>query len=202
MNETNANTTPPPPPPPAYPVAPPAPPAAYPLPTNQNPNFKAPALAGVLSLLPGLGHVYLGLYQRALTFFLIWVALWAICDQVHHVGPFWLLIPFWWFFVLIDAVQQSKAINATGVPEQNIVGKEIPIKGGGSLFLGVLFVLLGGFFLIKQFVTIDLSFLWNWSPLLLVAFGAWQIFSYYKAKTDAEAGVPRPSDETGGPGSV
>src|SRR5262249_26258879 len=145
-----------------------------------------PGLAGVLSALPGLGHVYLGLYQRAGAFFAIWVVIIAIMDSARNVGPLGLMVPFWWFFVLIDAVRQAKAINATGAAESNLAFTEKPMRASGSLALGVFFILVGGFFLINKFVTIDLTFLVDWSPLLLVLFGAWQVYSYMKAKKDAE----------------
>jgi hypothetical protein len=147
---------------------------------------KSPALAGVLSAMPGLGHVYLGLYQRALTFFAIWVACITITSNAHNAGPIGLMIPFWWFFVLIDAVRQAKAINTSGAPEANLAVTELSMKSGGNLTMGVVLILVGLFFLIDKFVTIDLSFLWDWSPLLLVAFGAWLVFSYYKTKQASE----------------
>src|SRR5262249_15793001 len=105
----------------------------------------------------------------------------------HSGGPIGVLIPFWWFFVLIDAVRQAKAINATGAAESNIVSKEIALKAGGSLAFGIFLILFGAFFLFDPFVSIDLSFLLDWWPLLLVAFGAWQVFTYYKTKQAAEA---------------
>ena len=184
MSEINGNpqlnAAPPPPPPPiAY--------IAQPQGGAVSPQAKSPALAGVLSALPGLGHVYLGLYQRAAIFFAVWVAVISIAN--HGGGPLGMLVPFWWFFVLIDAVRQAKAINATGAPESNLVAQETAIRASGSLAFGVFLILLGTFFLLEKFVTIDLSFLWDWSPLLLVLFGAWQVFSHYKAKQKAQASL-------------
>jgi hypothetical protein len=158
------------------------PPVAYATPVAFR---KSPALAGVLSAFPGVGHIYLGLYQRAVVFFAIWVFTLAIAN--HGGGPIGVLIPFWWFFVLIDAVRQAKAINATGAAESNIVAKEIAMKAGGSLGFGIFLILFGAFFLLDRFVTIDLSFLLDWWPLLLVAFGAWQVFSYFRSKQEIEA---------------
>ena len=180
MTSTPAAAPPPPPPPPAvFPVS--APVAAAP-----GPQLKSPGLAGVLSALPGLGHVYLGLYQRAAAFFAVWVVAITLADRSHHDAPFGLLVAFWWFFVLIDAVRQAKAINATGAAESNLVFTEKPIRASGSLALGVFLILVGLFFLLDRFVTIDLSFLVDWWPLLLVGFGGWQVLTYMKAKKEAE----------------
>jgi Domain of unknown function (DUF5668) len=190
MSEINGNPQPnaaPPPPPPPITYAYVAQPQGVP-PMSVAPQAKSPALAGVLSAMPGLGHVYLGLYQRAAIFFAVWVVVMSIAH--HGGGPLGMLIPFWWFFVLIDAVRQAKAINATGAPESNLVASETAIRASGSLAFGVFLILIGGFFLLEKFVTIDLSFLWDWSPLLLVLFGAWQVFSHYKAKQNAQSGTP------------
>jgi len=89
------------------------------------PPGKNPAAAGLLSLFPGLGHVYLGLYKRGIVFFAIFVMLIAIADRGDS-GPFGMLIPFWVIFVLIDAVRQARAINATGMPEPGFFGEEKP----------------------------------------------------------------------------
>ena len=174
-------------PPPVVQVAPPLPAASAQLPAG----YKKPAIAGLLSALPGVGHLYLGLYQRALAFFAIWVVFMAIADRAHH-GPFGAVVAFWWFFVLIDAVRQAHAINATGAPEGNLVTTEKPFKVQGSLAFGVFLILFGAFFLLDRFVTIDLTFLIDWWPAGLILFGAWQVFSYYKTKKDAEAASGTP----------
>jgi len=183
MSQTDTNTPPPPPPPAAFPVPQLGSPQAQPgyaSPVHQRWN---PGAAGVLSLLPGGGHLYLGLYQRGVTFFLIWVALMTIASEMG--GPIGVAIPFWWLFVLIDAVRQAKHLNATGAAESNLVANDLPIKGG-SLFLGVLMILIGLFYTLKRWVNIDLTFLRENAPLLLVLFGCWQVFSYFKEKKDAE----------------
>jgi uncharacterized integral membrane protein len=155
------------------------------------PGAKNPGAAGVLGIIPGLGHLYLGLYQRGGILFGIWVLLISLASHSHMNGPFpGILIPFWMVFSIIDATQQARAINATGAPMPGILGEEKPVKVSGSLTAGILLVLIGAFLLVNNFAAIDLSFLNDWWPALLVLFGAWQIFSYWKgkrgeAKTDA-----------------
>jgi hypothetical protein len=175
-------------PPPA--AAPAAPPVAYPpLPAAPSPQAKNPAAAGLLSVIPGLGHVYLGLYQRAVIFFAVWVVVMTVAP--HGPGPAGLMIPFWWFFVLIDAVRQAKAINATGAPESNLLPNEKPMNFSGSLTFGIFLVLVGIFFLLDRYFRINLSFLFDFWPVLLIAFGAWQIWAYWKSKQPAEPTEPK-----------
>jgi hypothetical protein len=174
-------------PPPAFaPPAPPPPPAAYGPAVGPAlpPGAKSPGAAGALGLMPGLGHLYLGLYQRAAIFFGVFVLLITLAERSH--GPFpGLFFPFLFAFSVIDAVRQAKAINATGAPEPGLLAAEKPVRMNGSLTAGILLILIGGFLLLNRFVTIDLSFLNDWWPALLVLFGAWQVFSYWKGKQDA-----------------
>jgi hypothetical protein len=192
IDSTNPSPAPafqPAPPPPPVQAAPPLPAVAASLPTAPLPaGFKKPVVAGLLSALPGVGHLYLGLYQRAAAFFAIWVLIIAVVDRGHNASPLGIFIPFWWFFVLIDAVRQAHALNATGAPESNLVTGEKPLKVQGSLAFGVFLILFGAFFLLDRFVTINLAFLFDWWPAFVILFGAWQVFTYYKAKKDVESG--------------
>jgi hypothetical protein len=192
MTDANANpqqqTAPspvPPPPPIAFAPAGALPAASPPLPKN-------PGAAGALGIIPGMGHLYLGLYQRAAILFGIWVLFISLAGHSH--GPFpGIAIPFWMAFSIIDATRQAKAINATGRPESNILGSDEPVRVSGSLTAGVLLILIGGFLLLDRLVTIDLSFLNDWWPVLLVAFGLWQVYRHYQGKRAAsgEGSVPQ-----------
>src|SRR5262244_3930108 len=129
--------------------APPPPPAAPPVyaapPVTAAPTViverKSAGLAGFLSIFPGIGHVYLGLYQRAFIIggaFVLLVALTSHGRGGEFFGP---LIAFIWFFGIIDAVRQAKAINRGQVAESNFAGSEAAMKaptGAGSLLWGVI----------------------------------------------------------------
>src|SRR5215472_1786615 len=107
------------PPPPAVPPPPP-PPAPVSAPAVTAPVFveqKSAGLAGFLSIFPGLGHLYLGLYQRAFGFaaaFCILIAFNSHGRMAALSGP---ATAFVWFFAIIDAVRQAKAINAGRLSE-------------------------------------------------------------------------------------
>src|ERR1017187_8799213 len=114
MTDTNVNPqTPgasypapaPPPPPVAYGPAAPLSPSA-PLPKN-------PGAAGALGIIPGMGHLYLGLYQRAAILFGIWVLFISLAGHSH--GPFpGIAIPFWMVFSIIDASdRKSTRLNSS-----------------------------------------------------------------------------------------
>lgn len=184
---SDTNPTPQIPPAPAAAPPPPPPVAFGPAPAQAAlaPGAKNPGAAGVLGIIPGLGHLYLGLMQRGAVLFGVWVLLITLASHSHGHGPFpGILIPFWMVFSIIDAVQQARAINATGAPMPGILGEDRPVKVSGSLTAGILLVLIGGFLLLANLVTIDLSFLVDWWPALLVLFGLWQIFAYWKTRQD------------------
>ncbi|HEX5855416.1 MAG TPA: DUF5668 domain-containing protein [Thermoanaerobaculia bacterium] len=192
MNDTSTNPQPPSTPP--LSPAPPPPPVAF-GPARAVPSAplpKSPGAAGALGIIPGMGHLYLGLYQRAAILFGVWVLFISVAGHSH--GPFpGIAIPFWMVFSIIDATRQAKAINATGRPESNILGSDEPMRVSGSLTAGLLLILIGGFLLLDRFVTINLSFLNDWWPILLVAFGAWQVFRHYQGKRppSREGSVPQ-----------
>ncbi len=184
MNDASMNPEPP--TPPSLASAPPPPPVAFGASVpNPYPAIlpKNPGAAGALGIIPGMGHLYLGLYQRAAILFGIWVLFITMAD--HSRGPFpGIAIPFWMVFSIIDASRQARAINATGRPESNILGSDEPVRVSGSLTAGVLLILIGGFLILDRLVTIDLSFLNDWWPLLLVAFGGWQVYRHFRSRPE------------------
>ncbi len=160
---------------------------------------KSPGLAGVLSIFPGLGHLYLGLYSRGLAFagafvFCIWMA--------HRAGEFFgPLIAFIWFFGIIDAVRQAKAINRGQVAEGGFAAeKQIrrAAQGTGTLTWGVILVGIGALWLIDRYVEIDWSFMEEWGgPLALILLGFVLIVTHVARKrreNESGAGLPPRSD--------
>jgi hypothetical protein len=153
---------------PAYPPLPPAPQLA-------TPARRSPGLTVVLSFLPGLGHLYLGLYQRGMVFFAAFAA--AIWLTEHSEAG--ILIPFIWFFGLIDAYRQAQLINAGMLPDLSLGGPAVTLKRGrGNLGLGVFLTVLGALLLYNQFYPLDLTFLVDWWPLLLVAAGIYLLLKH------------------------
>lgn len=135
---------------------------------------RSTALAVVLSALPGLGHLYLGLYRRGIMFFAAW-ALSLGLSHSHH-GTLGVIIPFIWFFTLIDAFRCAQAINlgqaTAGVPGE--LASPVALRAS-NLGFGVLLLLGGAVLLYNQFYPLDFSFLEDWWPLAIVLFGAYVI---------------------------
>ena len=183
-----------PPPPPAAPVAAPPPSATVPPPVIYE--RKSPGLAGFLSVFPGLGHLYLGLYQRAFAVggaFILMIALTSHGSGGEFFGP---LIAFIWFFGIIDAVRQAKAINRGQLAEQGFAGEQQlkAAAGAGGLTWGVILVGLGTLWLIDRYFYIDWSFMEEWGgPAAFILLGVILIVSHVRkrrAENDAQIGMP------------
>jgi hypothetical protein len=182
------------PPPPVTPAAETLPPPAAPTTTATPPvvvlEKKSPGLAGVLSVFPGLGHLYLGLYQRAFAF------AGAFCLLIffnHHgrmaplSGP---ATAFVWFFAIIDAVRQAKAINSGHVHAGGLAPSERTIvprarESMAGLTWGVILVGLGALWLLDRYA--DLDKFWaaveDWlAPAAFILLGVILITTYVMKK--------------------
>jgi hypothetical protein len=197
--DQNNTATPPPPTTPQSPQSPPPPPPASPV-TGQLPVIierKSPGLAGFLSVFPGLGHLYLGLYQRAFAFagaFCVLVFFNSHGRMSHLTGP---ITAFVWFFAIIDAVRQAKAINRGGVLEGGLAPQPQVVRaseGTAGLTWGVILVGLGVLWIVDRYVDIDWSFMETWGgPSVLILLGLILVISHVRKKrTEHEAGVGMP----------
>jgi len=158
---------------------------------------KSPALAGLLSCFPGLGHLYLGLYPRA---FAVGGAFILGIMMTSHGGPgefFGPLIAFVWFFAVIDAVRQANAINRGEVAAEGFAPEQQLRKaaaGTGALTWGVILVGLGSLLLIDRYFEIDWSFMSEWGgPGAFILLGVILIVSHIRKRrreNEAQAGMP------------
>lgn len=84
------------------------------LPTD--PRRKSLFLTGLFSLMPGLGHIDLGYYQRGFIHFFVFgstISL-VLSGQVDGLGPLlYTFLPFFWLFNQIDALRRATRINLT-----------------------------------------------------------------------------------------
>ena len=204
MNDSFSNPNPTTPPMPSAPAVPPPPGVP---PVVVQPVIlerKSPALAGFLSVFPGLGHLYLGLYQRA---FVLGGAFILLCSLTSHgrggefFGP---MIAFLWFFGVIDAVRQAKAINRGQIAESGWAGDQVMKKavssGSGALTWGVIMVGLGALWLANQYL--DLEAFWDimdtWgAPAAFILLGLILIISHVmKRRRENEANIGMPPRST------
>jgi len=157
---------------------------------------KSAGLAGFLSIFPGLGHLYLGLYQRAFGFaaaFCILIAFNSHGRMAALSGP---ATAFVWFFAIIDAVRQAKAINRGSVAESGFApaAQLRKAEGTGGLTWGVILVGIGVLWILDRYIVIDWSFMEEWGgPLALILLGLVLVISHIRRKRqEHESGIGMP----------
>lgn len=163
---------------PGYAGAPP-PRESYGVPVIRPIQRKSPALATVLSLMPGLGQVYVGYYQQGFIF----VAVVALCITILNSGArsveplFGVFLAFFWIFNMIDANRRAMHYNRVA---EGLGGEDIPedfaLPGmRGSMMGGVFLIVMGLLIFLDLKFGVSLEWLEEWWPMLLVVFGAWLI---------------------------
>ena len=161
------------------PAQPPPPPPPPPPAARAELPQKSPVLAMFLSILPGLGNVYNGLYRRGITFFLIWAALLGLTVNEEVENPFLILcIVFVFVFSAVDAYRQATLINY-GLTSADALTEEkgaLDAIGSWGLIPGVALVALGLYGLFRKYFDIDLSWVLDQWPWVIIAFGGWMIY--------------------------
>ena len=163
--------------PPAPMPAMPAVPAAF--------ERKRPLLAGVLSGFPGMGNVYNGLYVRGLIQFLIVAGLLGLVNHSSNVF-FIMTMIFFWAFSMLDSYRQAMLINYGYAQDLGLVDRpDRPSAGQGGLIAGIVLTLLGIVATLEQYVDIDLRWLYDLWPVLLIGVGIWLIVASIRERNKA-----------------
>ncbi len=141
---------------------------------------KSSALATWLSLLPGLGFIYLGLYLKGIAIFVTWIGLISIFSAANEeIAP--LIGIAFWIFQLVYTNQEAKRLqrvktDTTELPQEK--------KEEASIFWGIIVLIVGIFFLIHN-LGFNLSWLVKFWPLIIVALGIHLIWSALNRKIEA-----------------
>lgn len=159
---------------------------AYP----EDPRFKSPALATFLSLVPGLGQVYVGYYWQG---FINIIVVGSLISTLA-AGPrmLWPLTPllvfflvFYWLYNLVDAARRAsfynQAVSGIGVTE---LPQEFRMpESRGSLAAGVLLIVVGLVIASRTLLNIPLAWLQHWWPVVPILFGAYLVYQSIKERS-------------------
>lgn len=178
--------------------APPPPPSAATFapglsPAVNDPRRKKPLLASILSVMPGLGQVYVGYYKRGFTN-AITVAL-LISFMTLTIVPLMplagIFLAFFWLYNIVDAGRRAALYNQAlaGGSEIELPDDFEPPSLGGSLGGGGVLMLIGLVVLSHTAFGASLAWLEDWWPLALVGFGAYLVVKALrdKASPDTES---------------
>lgn len=148
---------------------------------------RSPALAAILSMMPGLGQVYVGYYQQGF----LHLAIFAACIMVlssHNLDalkpPVGVSMAFFILFNMIDANRRAHHYNrvAAGLGAEELPEEFKLPKARGSMFGGVLLIAIGVLFLLDLNFDIPLDWLEDWWPLVLVLIGGRLVWQARRSK--------------------
>jgi len=144
---------------------------------------KSPGFAGLLSaLFPfGIGAMYNGLYVKGLVYLFIFAGLVSVLSRGQGAPFFALILAGFYFYQIIESVQTAGAINRkalTGKEDEAVTVEDQilePAKSG-SVFWGVVLIVLGALFLLANFDIIDYGHLFDFWPVAVIGLGIKIIF--------------------------
>lgn len=136
---------------------------------------KSVALATALSMLPGLGQIYVGFYQRGFINIGVVAATISLLNQweLRAFQPLLgIFLPFFWIYNMIDAARCAQAVNRALRGGKPIDLPELPTGVlGNSRFAGMILVGMGVILLGVTVFDFDLGWIRDWWPVLLIVFG-------------------------------
>ncbi len=177
-------------------VPPQAPPAAVrqaawvqPAAAFTDPRKKSPALACILSFMPGLGQIYVGYYSRGFVHAITVGSIIAILNATEGAadagpGPASALTPllgiflaFFWLYNIIDAGRRAALYNyaLAGIGNVELPEDFTKTGVGGSILGGVVLIAFGLVAFSNTLFGVSLDWLKYWWPLAPLAFGVYLI---------------------------
>ncbi len=135
---------------------------------------KSPGFAGVLGIFPfGVGALYNGQYTKALLYLVIFAGLTTM--QGHGGQPFvGLLLAGFIVFQFFDNIQSARAVNAAALGQvpAGAAAQPLPeIASSGSIFWGIVLIVLGVVLIMANFEVISYDALFDFWPIAVIVVG-------------------------------
>ncbi len=172
-----------------------------------DPRRKSPALAGILSMMPGLGQVYVGYYNQGFINMLVCGGtIFLLSASGHHYSssglrafePFLgFFLAFYWLYNIVDAYRRAGFYNQSlaGLgPVELPADMKLP-KAHGSMAGGVGLIVIGLLLFANTALGMSLDWLEQWWPMGLVLIGAWLVYRNFADKQQAAALPPAQTSE-------
>ncbi len=142
---------------------------------------KSPAVAAILSVLfPGLGALYNGLITKGVLYILVFAGLISIQDGPGGQPFKALILAGFYFFQIIEAINNAKAINLAAAGEKPEVAAKLDllpdIAPSGSIFWGAVLVVIGALAILANFDVITWERLWDFWPIAVIIMGVKLVF--------------------------
>ena len=159
--------------------------------TTGDPRRKLPALACVLSLMPGLGQVYVGYYKLGFIHMLVFGSTVAfLANQIiPELTPLaGIFLAFFYLYNLVDGWRRASFYNQAlaGVDGMDLPAEMSLPAPGGSIAGGGILIIVGLILFSNTALGFSLEWLEQWWPAAPVLFGAWLLFRGIQEKAKAE----------------
>jgi TM2 domain-containing membrane protein YozV len=144
-----------------------------------DPRRKSPLFASFLSMMPGLGQIYVGYYQQGFIHAIVVSTLIALLAA--DIGPLTplaaLFLAFFWLYNIVDAGRRALLYNEALAGRSGI---ELPEEFKtpalrGSIPGGIAVVAVGGVLLSHTLFRMPLDWLNEWWPVALIVFGVYLV---------------------------
>ncbi|HTL97844.1 MAG TPA: hypothetical protein VL181_03465 [Holophagaceae bacterium] len=144
----------------------------------RDPRLKSPILAGLLSLMPGLGQAYLGFTRLAFIHGLSAAAFIALMssNRLGGLEPFvGVLMTFFWLYNLVDAHRRALLVNDLVLRTEQ---PELPdglgqLSSAARIGFGLAFLAFGTMSLLSTRFGVSFEWLLKWWPAAFILLGLW-----------------------------
>lgn len=159
-----------------------------------DPRRKSPVLACMLSMMPGLGQVYVGYYQRGFIHAIVVAILITVLasNSLLQLTPLVaIFLAFFGLYNIIDAGRRATLYNQVLAGGSDI---ELPedFKSptiGGSIFGGLALLVIGFVMLLNTRFGVSLEWLEEWWPAIVMIFGAYLLMKALKERSTAQQDI-------------
>lgn len=161
----------------------------------RDPRRKSAFIAALLSIVPGLGQVYVGYYRRGFINILVFGSIFSLLAGTGGNLPFTplgvMFLIFFEFYNIIDASRRATLFNLSleGI-EQIDLPDELtnkPMSINGSYMLGGVLIIVGVIALSKTLFGFTLEWLQDWWPMAPIGFGIYLVYLAWKDSQTEQA---------------
>ncbi|MDX1490722.1 MAG: hypothetical protein R3332_05510 [Pseudohongiellaceae bacterium] len=155
---------------------------------GSDPRRKSGIITILLSILPGLGHAYVGYYKRGFVHFAIYGCSFSLhtSDQLDALVPLtFFFIPFFWIFTQIDAYRRAMLYNLSldGIEDAPLPDDFSTPNSSGSMIGGITLAVVGLIALSNTRFGISLDWIEDWWPIAPIALGIYLVYGALKEKS-------------------
>ena len=154
--------------------------------TEPDPRRKSPVLASLMSLVPGLGQVYIGYYLQGFINILVVASIITMMSRgITDFTPFLaIFMVFFWLYNIVDASRRATFYNQAldGLAPSELLPEISLPDSSGSLIWGIALMVVGALALSHTLFGISLAWLDRWWPIALVLVGVYLVFKSFSPR--------------------